>query len=87
MTLLIGLFGGSISKYRAINVEMSTQLENFTMNVRPDDMPGVDNKTKLKSFKDNLKRNENQQKTYSKDTRLLSAKRQVRRIFIPLIIY
>jgi len=86
MTLLIGLFGGSISKYRAINVEMSTQLENFTMNVRPDDMPGVDNKTKLKSFKDNLKRNENQQKTYSKDTRLLSAKRQVRRIFIPLLL-
>ena len=86
MTLLIGLFGGSISKYRAINEEMSLQLENFIMNVRPDDMPGDDNRAKIKSFKQNLKQNENQQKTASKDTRLLSAKRQVRRIFIPLLL-
>jgi hypothetical protein len=86
MTLLIGLFGGNISKYRAINEEMSVQLEDFIMNVRPGDMPGDDNKDKIKSFKKNLKENEDQQKAASKDSRLLSAKRQVRRIFIPLLI-
>lgn len=86
MTLLIGLFGIGIAKYRTQNEKIAKELENFIMDISPKDMPGADSQTKIKAYEDNLRRNKDQQKKAARNTRLLSPKRQLRRIFIPLLL-
>jgi hypothetical protein len=85
MTLLIGLFGGGLSRYRKRNEEISKQLENLIL-IKPNDVQGVDNKQKIEGLKASISLLEKQKKVADKDERLLSGKRQVIRIFIPLIL-
>jgi hypothetical protein len=84
MTLLIGLFGTGITMYRRKSEDFLKQSEDLVTN--PGNLPGTSNDKKIGLIKDRIKNLDLIKKEMERDNNLLSPKRQVRRIFMPLLL-
>lgn len=84
MTLLMGLFGTGITVYRKKNEDFLKQSEDLVTN--PGNLPDTSNDKKIGLIKDRIKNLELIKKGMERDNNLLSPKRQVRRIFMPLLL-
>lgn len=84
MTLLMGLFGTGIMMYRKKNEDFLRQSEDLLTNAGS--LPGTSNENKISFIRDRIKNLDLIKKEMERDNNLLSPKRQVKRVFMPLLL-
>lgn len=84
MTLLMGIFGAEITMYRKKNEDFLKQSEDLLTNASS--LPGTSNENKISFIRDRIKNLDLIKKEMERDHNLLSPKRQVKRVFMPLLL-